>query len=102
MVKVVVLLTKRGDLSSEQFRSEVDKNLPALTNLPGLQRMVVNYLPSAPDGVAPQYDVIVEDWFENPEAVQRALGGREWHTVVAVFNDRVETWVVEESTIVPG
>jgi hypothetical protein len=44
----------------------------------------------------------VEDWFESPEALQRAFGGREWHTVVAVFNDRVESWVVEESTIVPS
>jgi hypothetical protein len=48
MVKAVVLLTKREDLSSEQFRSEVDKNLPALTSLPGLQRMVINYVPPTP------------------------------------------------------
>jgi uncharacterized protein (TIGR02118 family) len=102
MVKIVVLLTKREDLSSEQFRSEVDKHLPVLTSLPGLQRMVINYVPPTPDGVTPQYDVIVEDWFESPEAMQRALGGKEWHTVAAVFNDNVETWVVEESTIVPG
>jgi hypothetical protein len=70
MVKIVVLLTKREDLSSEQFRSEVEEHLPVLTSLPGLQRMVINYVLPTPDGVTPQYDVIVEDWFESPEVMQ--------------------------------
>jgi hypothetical protein len=98
------LLLAKGseDVSSEEFRGQVDKKLNVLTSLPGLQRMVINYVPPSPDGFTPPYDVIVEDWFENPEAVHRALGGREWHTLAAVFNDRVESWIVEESEIALG
>ena len=78
MVKVVVLLARRVDRSQEEFRLylQEEKHLPLVKRLPGLQRLVVNYVLPTPDGTAPAYDAVAEDWFERPEAMQAAFASR--------------------------
>ena len=108
MVKVIVLLPRRVDRGQEEFRRYLDgKHLPLVRRLPGLQRLVINYVMPAPDGTAPAYDAVAEDWFDSPEAMQAALASPEGQAVYADtpnFADvgRLALLVVQESTIVPG
>ena len=102
MIKVIVLLPKRGDMSSEDFRRYVDEtHLPLVTRLPGLRRLLINHAHPNPDGTAPPYHGVGEDWFENPEAMQAAFAGPEGQAVMADtgnFADvaRMQVLVVDE------
>ncbi len=106
MIKVVLLLARRGDLSSEEFRSYWrEKHAPLLMQLPGLQRLVFNYAQPGMDGTAPEYDGISEDWFESAEAMQAAFGSSAGQAVFADapnFLDmgRLRMFVVEEDEVV--
>jgi uncharacterized protein (TIGR02118 family) len=108
MVKVIILLPRRADRGREEFRGYLDeKHLPLVRRLPGLQRLVVNYVVPGPDGAAPSYDAVAEDWFESAEAMQAALASPEGQAVYADAQnftdmDRLAMLVVRESTIVPG
>jgi uncharacterized protein (TIGR02118 family) len=84
MTKAVILMRKRPDLSAEDFRRYADENhLPLVSRLPGLQRLVVNYVLAEAQGGDPVYDAIAEDWFETPEAMQAAFMSPEGQAVVA-------------------
>ena len=108
MVKVIVLLRRRMDRSQEEFRRYLDeKHLPLVKSLPGLRRLVINYVMPTPDGTAPAYDAVAEDWFDSPEAMQAALASPEGQAVYAdtpnfADVDRLALLIVQESTIVPG
>ena len=108
MVKLIVLIPRRVDRSQEEFRRYLDeKHLPLVKRLPGLQRLVINYPMPAPDGTAPAYDAVAEDWFESPEAMQSAFASPEGQAVYAdtpnyADVDRLALLAVHESTIVPG
>ena len=102
MIKAIVLIPKREDMSSEEFRRYVDEtHLPLVTRLPGLRRLLINYAQPNPDGTAPLYDGVGEDWFESPEAMQAAFAGAEGQAVMADtgnFADvaRMQVLVVDE------
>jgi uncharacterized protein (TIGR02118 family) len=108
MIKTIILLPRRADRGQEEFRRYLDdKHLPLVRHLPGLQRLVVNYAVPAPDGAAPAYDAVAEDWFESVEAMQAALASPEGQAVYADTQhftdvDRLAMLIVRESTIVPG
>ena len=108
MVKVIVLLARRVDLSREEFRRYLDEeHLPLVKRLPGLERLVINYVLPGLDGAAPAYDAVAEDWFESPEAVQAALASPEGQAVnadVPNFADvgRLAVLVAEECVVVPA
>jgi uncharacterized protein (TIGR02118 family) len=75
VIKVVLLLSRRADLSAAEFRSYWrEKHAPLLLQMPGLQRLVFNYAQPGMDGAPPEYDGISEDWFESAEAMQTAFG----------------------------
>lgn len=38
---------------------------------------MVNYVLPVPDGTAPAYDAVAEDWFDSPEAMQAAFASPE-------------------------
>ena len=63
--------------------------------------MLINYAQPNPDGTAPVYDGVGEDWFESPEAMQAAFAGAEGQAVMADtgnFADvaRMQVLVVDE------
>ncbi len=105
MIKVVLLLSRRADLSAEEFRSYWrEKHAPLLLQMPGLQRLVFNYAQPGMDGAPPEYDGISEDWFESAEAMQAAFGSPAGQAVFADspnFLDmgRLRLLVVEEDTV---
>lgn len=102
MVKIVVLLPRREGLSREEFeRYWRERHLPLVAKLPGLRRLVANYVRSDPHGPPPAYDGVAEDWFDDLEAHHAALASPEGQAVLADapnFLDmtRFQLLVVEE------
>jgi uncharacterized protein (TIGR02118 family) len=73
VVKFVVVLSKRPDLSEEKFRKffhEVHR--PLALKIPGLLRHVVNFPVADERRKHPQWDAIVELYFEGREAMEAA------------------------------
>ena len=84
MVKVMVFLARRADLTREEFeRHLLEAHLPLVARLPGLRRTVLNRALPDPGGAAPAWDAIAEDWFDDPAALQAALASPEGQAVNA-------------------
>ncbi len=84
MIKVVVALNRRPDLSVDEFRTHFySTHIDLLRQLPGLRRLVVSFAMPAPDG-EPAYDGFGEDWFDSVEAVQQAFASPAGQAVMAV------------------
>ena len=105
MLKLMVLLPKRADLSSEAFdRYLRETHVPLVARLPGLRRLVLNRVLPDPGGAPPAYDAIAEDWFDSPEALQAALASPEGQAVNAdapnLFDlARMQFFVVQEEDV---
>ena len=109
VLKLMVLLPRRADLSREAFdRYLRDTHAPLVARLPGLRRLVVNHVLPDPGGAAPAYDAISEDWFDSPEALQAALASPEGQAVNADAPNlldlaRLQFFVVQEEDVaLPG
>jgi uncharacterized protein (TIGR02118 family) len=84
VVKLMLLLYRRPDLSPDDFRRYLrETHLPLVARLPGLRRTVVNLplpgapaAPGAPD-LPPGCDAVGEDWFDSVESLQAALDSPE-------------------------
>ena len=105
MVKVVVLLTRREGMSREAFeRYWRERHLPLVAKLPGLRRLVAHRVLPDPNGSAPAYDGVAEDWFDDLQAHDAALASPQGQAVLADapnFLDmaRFQLLVVEEEEI---
>ena len=73
VVKFVVVLSKRQDLSEEQFR-EFFRNFhrPLALKIPGLLRHVVNFPAADPTRKPPQWDAVVELFVEGRDEMEAA------------------------------
>ncbi|MCX5998252.1 MAG: EthD domain-containing protein [Chloroflexi bacterium] len=80
MIKSVTLIKRKAGLSREAFMryyEEVHAPL-GLRHFPTFRRYVRNYPITPPGGLAPDFDCIMEVWFDDMEgakAVTDALGG---------------------------
>ena len=84
MLKLMVFIRKRGDLSEEAFERHLrDTHAPLVARLPGLRRLVLNRVLPDPTGAPPAWDLVAEDWFDGPEAMQAALASPEGRAVQA-------------------
>src|SRR6266511_988233 len=84
MVKIMLLLHRRQDLSVDEFRTYWHgQHRMLLERLPGLRRLVLNDVLPGPDGAPGPCDGISEDWFESPEAMQGAFASPEGQAVAA-------------------
>lgn len=108
MLKFMVVVYKRPDLSDEQFRRHFEQvHGPLATNLPGLRRYIQNYC-SYDDArrKPPGWDAIVELYFDDFEAMEAAWDspqGKASDADLPLFADLSRTtWsVVEEVTVLP-
>jgi uncharacterized protein (TIGR02118 family) len=83
VIKVVVLLPRRSDISREDFeRYMQETHLPLVTKMPGMRRLVVNWVLPDPNGSEPAYDAVAEDWFDDAQAMSAALASPEGKAVV--------------------
>jgi uncharacterized protein (TIGR02118 family) len=84
MIKIMLLLHRRPDLSVEEFRRYWHTEHQALlVRLPGLRRLVLNDVLPGLGGAPGPCDGIAEDWFDSPEAMQAAFASVEGQAVAA-------------------
>jgi uncharacterized protein (TIGR02118 family) len=106
MIKFMVVLYRRQDLSQEEFRRHLrDVHGPLAQKLPGLRKYVQNYVCDDPKRKHPGWDAIIELYFEDWDTMERAWctgEGRASDADLPLFADlKRTTWsVVEEVTVV--
>jgi uncharacterized protein (TIGR02118 family) len=84
VVKVIIFLSRRPDLSTEAFDQHLRETHAALVaQMPGLRRLVINSVQPDPSGAPRAWDAIAEDWFDDSEALQAALGSPQGQAVYA-------------------
>lgn len=105
MLKFVVVLYRRQDLSETDFRRYLREiHGPLARRLPGLRKYVQNYVAEDPARGHPGWDAIVELYFDDRESMERAwesLEGKASDADLPLFADLARTrWsVVEEATV---
>jgi uncharacterized protein (TIGR02118 family) len=108
MLKFMVVVYKRADLTDEQFRQHFEQvHGPLAAKLPGLRHYIQNYC-SYDDArrKPPGWDAIVELYFDDWDAMEAAWESPEGKAADAdlpLFADLSRTtWsVVEEVTVLP-
>jgi uncharacterized protein (TIGR02118 family) len=107
MLKFMVVVYRRPDLTPEEFRRHFEQvHGPLAKQLPGLKKYVQNYACADPERESPGWDAIVELYFDNWEAMEAAWAspqGAASDADLPVFADMTRTtWsVVEEVTVLP-
>ncbi len=110
MIKTISLLTRRQELTHEQFvKHWFEIHAPLAHAVPGLRRYVQSHILSErtrPDipSTDVEIDGIAELWYDDREAMARALASAEAKTLHADgvrFIGRIKTYVTEERTILP-
>lgn len=107
MLKFMVVLYRRQDLTPEQFRNHLESvHAPLARSLPGLKAYKQNYVSSDPKRKHPGWDAIVELYFDNRDSMEKAWAspqGTASDADLPKFVDMTRTtWsVVEELNLLP-
>ncbi len=104
MIKFVVVVFRRPDLSVEQFRDYFRRvHGPIAEQLPGLRRYVRNY-PADDPKRKPPWDCIVELYFDDWESMEAAWAspaGKRSDADLPAFVDLARTtWAVVEEEVI--
>lgn len=105
MLKFMVVIYRRPDLSLEQFRRHLEQvHAPLVKKLPGVRKYLQNYAVSDLKRKHPGWDAIVEVYFDSREAMEAAWAtpeGAASDADLPLFADLARTtWsVVEEVTL---
>jgi uncharacterized protein (TIGR02118 family) len=107
MIKVVYCITKKAGLSDEQFfHYWKDVHGPIGSRIPGLRRLVQSRRIAIPgDTRLPDYDGVVELWFDDEAALLAARQSAEWKASTAdeanfIDQSRVAYVVTKEHTVI--
>ena len=106
MIKVFAMLRRRKGVSREEFhRWWIEEHVPYARKLPGLRKYRVCLVTGSTshEGREP-WDGIAELWFDDREAMQRAMATPEakaLHADGALFIGRIKTFTVDEKVIIP-
>jgi uncharacterized protein (TIGR02118 family) len=107
MLKFMVVLYRRPDLNSAQFRQHLEQIHAALARkLPGLKRYKQSHVIADPSRPHPEWDAIVELYFDSWDSMEAAWAspqGAASDADLPLFADMTRTtWsVVEEITLLP-
>lgn len=107
MLKFMVVISKRADLSTEEFEKYLrDVHGPIAKKLPGLRKYVQNFAREDPTRERPPWDAIVELYFDDRasmEAAWASSAGAASDADLPAFVDLSRTtWsVVEEVVTIP-
>jgi uncharacterized protein (TIGR02118 family) len=105
MLKFVVVVSRRSDLTFAEFRDYFQRvHGPLAEKLPGLRRYVRSYPVADPQRQPPNWDCIAELYFDDREAMEAAwltLAGQQADEDLKEFADLTRTsWsIVEEDVI---
>jgi uncharacterized protein (TIGR02118 family) len=110
MIKVVGLLTRRPEITHEQFVEHwLEIHGPLARAGPGVRRYVQSHIvgtrtrPDIPETDV-EVDGIAELWYDDQEALTRAAATPEMRRLTddgAVFIGRIKSYIVEEKQIIP-
>jgi len=109
MIKSISLLTRRPELTHDQFMKHwVEVHAPLALAVPGLRRYVQNHIEgerTRPDipATAVEIDGVAELWFDDQaslEAAARTPEMKALHADGAKFIGRIKSYVVEEKFII--
>jgi uncharacterized protein (TIGR02118 family) len=107
MLKFMVVVYRRADLTREQFREHLERvHGPLARQLPGLKKYTRNYVAAGPSREPPGWDAIVELYFDDGAAMEAAWAspqGAASDADLPNFADMTRTtWsVVEEVRVLP-
>ena len=94
MIKMTLLLTRRSDLTFEQFSQYwKDIHWPIVQTVPEVMDTTIRYtqqhnIGGVPDGVpAAPFDGYAEAWFPDMDAVYRVIGSPKWAEVVSTDDE---------------
>jgi uncharacterized protein (TIGR02118 family) len=107
MIKLVYCITKKPDLSdNEFFLYWKNKHARIGSRIPGVKKFVQSHRINVPVGKhAPDYDGMVELWFDSLDALLAARHSREWKESTEdeanfIDSSKVAYFVSEEHVIV--
>ncbi len=106
MLKFIVVVYKRPDISREQFRIYFrDVHGPLAAKLPKLKKYLVNFPASVPKRNLPDWIAIVEFYWENKQDMEEAWDSPQGHAATDDLAECVDlertTWsVVEEVPVI--
>src|SRR5579862_8784962 len=107
MLKFMVVLYRRTDLTSAEFRRHLEQiHAPLAMSLPGLRKYTQNHVSDDPKRGHPGWDAIIELYFDNKGVMEAAWAspqGAASDADLPLFADMIHTtWsVVEEITLLP-
>ena len=110
MIKVLALLTRRPELTHEQFaRHWLEVHGPLAHAVPGVRRYVQSHIVGTrtrPDisETDVEVDGIAELWYEDEAAMQRASASPEMKRLTddgALIIGRIKTYIIDEKQIIP-
>ena len=106
MLKFMVVLSRRPDLTSAQFFYHLQQvHAPLAKSLPGLKYYKQNHVTPDPKRKPPGWDAIVELYFENREAMEAAWAspqGAASDADLLLFADMTRTtWSVVDELNLP-
>jgi uncharacterized protein (TIGR02118 family) len=82
VIKVIVLLKRRSDMSRDDFERYMrESHQPLVVKIPGLRRLVVNWVLPDPNSPAQAYDAVAEDWFDDVQTMGKAFASPEGKAV---------------------
>jgi uncharacterized protein (TIGR02118 family) len=110
MIKVVGLLTRKPELSHEQFvKHWLEIHGPLAHAVPGVHRYVQSHIigtrtrPDIPETDV-EVDGIAELWYDDQSALTRAAASPEMKRLTddgALFIGRIKSYIVDEKQIIP-
>jgi uncharacterized protein (TIGR02118 family) len=110
MIKVLGLLTRKAEITHEEFvRHWYDIHGPLAHAVPGIRRYVQSHIidtrtrPDIPETNV-EVDGIAELWYDDLESMQRAGASPEMKRLTddgALFIGQIKTYVIEERQIIP-
>jgi uncharacterized protein (TIGR02118 family) len=102
MFKLIVLLKKKADMTYAEFTKYwLETHAPMAKKIPGLRRYVVNVVRLPPSRV-PDFDGVVEMWFDDTESMKKAFAsseGRATQEDTERFTSKVTTLFIDEHVI---
>jgi uncharacterized protein (TIGR02118 family) len=103
MLKFMVVISKRADMSTEEFE-EYLRNVhgPLAKKLPGLRKYVQNFVQPDSKRKPPAWDAIVELYFDDRESMEAAWvspAGAASDADLSAFADPGTTWSVVEDVV---
>jgi uncharacterized protein (TIGR02118 family) len=102
MFKLIILLKKKTGFTDEQFATYwLETHAPLAKKMPGLRRYVVNLVVSPPNK-DPDYNGVVELWFDNVDDMKKAFSspeGRATQKDAETFTASLTTLYIDERSI---